>query len=39
MGTVFAEGIHKLPHIPSETLGCGLTKPNWWLLWLSSRHS
>jgi L-ascorbate oxidase len=29
MGTVFAEGIHKLPHIPSETLGCGLTKPNW----------
>ncbi|CAM6057583.1 unnamed protein product [Sphagnum tenellum] len=29
MGTVFAEGIHNLPHIPSQTLGCGLTKPNW----------
>jgi L-ascorbate oxidase len=30
MGTVFAEGIHKLPHIPSQTLGCGLTKPTRW---------
>ncbi|CAM6061952.1 unnamed protein product [Sphagnum tenellum] len=30
MGTVFAEGIHKLPHIPSQTLGCGLTKPTSW---------
>lgn len=26
MGTVFAEGIHKLPSLPKETLGCGLTK-------------
>ncbi|KAG0628617.1 hypothetical protein M758_1G039900 [Ceratodon purpureus] len=26
MGTVFAEGIHNLPKLPSQTLGCGLTK-------------
>lgn len=26
MATVFAEGIHRLPRIPKETLGCGLTK-------------
>ncbi|CAM6004310.1 unnamed protein product [Sphagnum balticum] len=27
MGVIFAEGIHKLPSLPTETLGCGLTKP------------
>lgn len=26
MGTVFAEGIHNLPPLPPDTLGCGLTK-------------
>lgn len=26
MGTVFAEGIHNLPRLPAQTLGCGLTK-------------
>lgn len=26
MGTIFAEGIHKLPKLPVDTLGCGLTK-------------
>lgn len=28
MGTVFAEGIHKIPALPAETLGCGNTKRN-----------
>jgi L-ascorbate oxidase len=26
MGTVFAEGVHNLPKLPTQTLGCGLTK-------------
>jgi L-ascorbate oxidase len=26
MGTVFAEGVHNLPPLPAQTLGCGLTK-------------
>lgn len=26
MGTVFAEGVHDIPTLPTETLGCGLTK-------------
>lgn len=28
MGVIFAEGIDNLPSLPSETLGCGLTKPS-----------
>jgi L-ascorbate oxidase len=28
MGTIFAEGVHNLPQLPAETLGCGLTKRN-----------
>jgi L-ascorbate oxidase len=27
MGVIFAEGIHKLPSLPTKTLGCGLSKP------------
>ena len=26
MGTIFSEGVHNLPRLPAETLGCGNTK-------------